>query len=75
MRPLLRSRVMARREAPVREEGANQRWYRVFDALCPKGQGVFFAYWEDGGIPPRQAARAVEAVWTVHKKERKENDQ
>ena len=47
MRPLLRSRVMARREAHVREEGANQRWYRVFDALCPNWTGGVFIAIED----------------------------
>ncbi len=26
----------------LRELAANQRWYRVFFALCPVGQGVFF---------------------------------
>ena len=41
VRPLPRCRVMARREAAFREEAANQRWYRVNDALCPKGQGAF----------------------------------
>ena len=32
---------MARREAAFCEEAANQRWYRVNYALCPKGQGAF----------------------------------
>ena len=41
VRPLPRGRVMARREAAFCEEAANQRWYRVNYALCPKGQGAF----------------------------------
>ena len=41
VRPLPRRSVLALHEAAFREGAANQRWYRVFYALCPRGQGAF----------------------------------
>lgn len=41
-RPLLRGRVLARREAVLREETANQRWYReICSPSVPDGTGAF----------------------------------
>ena len=52
-RPLPRRRVLARHEAVLREEAANQRWYRESSfALCPTGtEGVFT------GVRPANAKR------------------
>ncbi len=41
MRPLSRSRVMARREAHSREGGVNQRWYRVSTPSVQTDRGRF----------------------------------
>ena len=41
VRPLPRGRVNARREAPIREEKANQRWYRDRSPSARKSRGRF----------------------------------
>ena len=42
MRPLPRSRVDARREVPFREDGTNQRWYRVMTPSVRSADGGLF---------------------------------